>query len=220
MSRLEPLKSLLSKVTFHQEGNENLLVLVHGRTGNLKLLEWISKRFKIPGLSYLSIQAPYADRRDEKQPEGEGFSWYLPGRKGIEDSRKVILESVEELKGQGWGSRKIFWLGFSQGAAMSLDLALRGPDVYGGVLAVSGFCVQSEEYPAAFGPHAKDQSLLITHGTRDEILTLEKAESSYEPLRRYGIPFEFEIYDKPHSFHLTAEIPFLEARLKAWVGRS
>lgn len=207
---------ILSKTIPPRDGKAtNLLVLVHGRTGNLRLLEWYSKRFKIPDLAFLTIQAPFEDKRPGQTDEG--FSWYLSERQGIDESRKKLVHMVEELERQGFPSKKIYFLGFSQGAAMSLDLALRGPFPLGGVLAISGFCVEVEKYPEMLGRYARSQRILITHGTRDEIVTLETAQASYQRLRELQIPFEFKIFDKPHSFQLNTEVPYLESTLKKWI---
>ena len=201
-----------------QNGLNPLLLLVHGRTGNLRLLEWYSKRFKIPTLSYMCIQAPYQDKRPDQ--DEISWSWYLDKYSGLEKSRADLIAMTNELISQGLASSQIYWLGFSQGAAMGLDLALRGPHRLGGVLAISGFCFKTDEYPAAFGPAAFKQRLLITHGTRDEVISFEKAQGTYDKLKALGVPYELKIYDKPHSFHLQKEVPFLEETLSGWVART
>lgn len=197
---------------------ENLLILVHGRTGNIRLLEWYSKRLQIPDLSYLLIEAPFEDRR-EGQTE-PGFSWYLKGFEGLEDSRTRLTRLLEEIEAVGVDSKNIYWLGFSQGAVMGLDFALRSSFRLGGFVCVSGICIQTDDYPKAFGPHAKNQRLLITHGTRDEIIAEVDARRSYEELRALGIPYEYLVFDKPHSFHLKQEVPLIEERLKSWMASS
>lgn len=100
---------------------------------------------------------------------------------------------------------------------MGLDLFLRYPEQLGGVICVSGLLPRSQDYPAAFSVVAPHQRLLITHGTRDEIVSLEKAERSYQPLRDAHIPFEWKVYDKPHSFQLKEEVPYLEEKLRNWI---
>lgn len=194
-----------------------LLVLVHGRTGNIKVLQWYAKRFDIPELAYLAVEAPFQEQREDQ--DEAGFSWYLKDRSGIDESRQKLRSMTDEFLSQGLLMGNIFWLGFSQGAAMILDLALRGSHKMGGFLCISGFCVQHESYPTAFNSVAKSQRILITHGSRDEIITLAQAEKSYEPLKDAGIPFGFRVYNKPHSFHLRDEVPFLEATLKDWIRR-
>jgi predicted esterase len=195
-----------------------VLILVHGRTGNLRVLEWYSKRFDIPELSFLSVEAPYPDQRpDQTEP---GFSWYLAERKGLDESRQGLLKMLEELQAQGVSARNVFWLGFSQGAAMSLDMALRSPYQMGGFFCISGFCVESATYPKALGPFAKQQRVLITHGSRDEIISLEDAKKTYEFLEREKIPHSFKVFNKAHSFHLRDEVPLLESTLRSWIHQT
>lgn len=195
-------------------GASSLMLLVHGRTGNLKLLEWYSKRFQVPGMAYMTLQAPYADRRPDQTDEG--FSWFLENGDGLEKSRADLKGMIDELHKQGLPYDKIFWLGFSQGSMMGLDLALRSDHILGGFFCISGFCLRPEDYPQAFGRAAKMQRILLTNGTRDEIVTYERAKKSYDKLAALGVPFEFRTYDKPHSFHLQQEVPYLEQKILEW----
>ncbi len=197
------------------DGNA-VLVLVHGRTGNLRSLEWFAKRATVPKLSYLIVQAPYVDQRPDQKDLG--YSWYLQSREGIDQGREKLLGVIAELEAAGYSPRDIYFLGFSQGAAMSLDIALRSPQVFGGFICVSGLCVQADTYPAALSAVAKKQRILITHGTRDEIISLEYAQKTFEPLESASIPFELKVYDKPHSFKMNEEIPEIESRLRDWMG--
>jgi phospholipase/carboxylesterase len=190
------------------------MLLVHGRTGNLRLLEWYSKRFQVPGMAYMTIQAPYADQRPDQKDEG--YSWFLENYEGLQKSRADLAAMIEEIHEHGLKYEQIYWLGFSQGAVMGLDLALRSNHILGGFFCISGFCLKTDEYPAAFGTAAKKQKILITHGTRDEILPFDRAKASYDKISALGVPLEFKSFDKPHSFHLQQEVPFLEKTLLDW----
>lgn len=196
--------------------NKNVLVLVHGRTGNIRVLEWFSKRLAIDSLSFITVQAPFSDKRTDQTDEG--FSWYLKNRSGIDQSRELLRSFIDSIKERGFASEQIYWLGFSQGCAMILDIALRSKEKFGGFVGVSGLCVQAEAYPQALSQVALQQRIWISHGNRDEIVTLEEAESTYDVLRRAGVPFDFKVYDKPHSFKLNEEIPDIESLLKSWMS--
>ena len=200
---------------------KNLLVLVHGRGGNLRLLEWYTKRFDIPDLSYFLIQAPLKEQREDQVEKNEwGWSWYYwPGFIHIEESRVKLSKMIEELNEQGIQYQNIYWMGFSQGGAMGLDTFLRFPQKLGGIICISGLLVQAEQYPQALSSKAFEQNIHITHGTRDEILSLELVQSTYETLRKIKLPHEIVIYDKPHSFHLRKEVPDIELRLKTWMSK-
>lgn len=198
----------------------DVLLLVHGRGGNIKLLQFFAKRFDLPSLNYLALEAPYPEQREDQVAKGEsGWSWYLmPGHKGLDESREKLFGVLREINSAGFNYNRIYWLGFSQGGAMGLEIFLQFPEVLGGALCISGLCVKSERYPKAFSPVASKQRILITHGERDEIISKEKAEATYKPLFEANLTVEYRIYDKPHSFHLNEEIPFLEQKLKSWMG--
>lgn len=198
---------------------EAVLLLVHGRGGNKRLLEFYAKRLDIPSLNYICLQGPISEQREDQVAQGiSGWSWYIsPGYEGLDESRAKLFSVVEQLRAQNINPEKIFWLGFSQGGAMGLDLFLRYPKKLGGVICISGLLPRSKDYPAALSSLASRQRILITHGTRDDIISLERAEETYAPLKAAKVPYEFKVYDKPHSFHLQQEVPYLEETLKGWV---
>ncbi len=210
----EPL--ILRETPSDKATPSGLLILVHGRTGNLRVLEFMAKRQALRAFTRLLVQAPYTETRPEQKDEG--FSWYRDKRSGLEESRKRLDLLVDAALEAGWAPRDIYWLGFSQGSAMILDLALRQHSLFGGFVCVSGFCLSRPEDVPTFSPQASSQRILITHGSRDQILTLDYAQTSYEILRLSGIPFQWKVFDKPHSFKLKEEIPFIESQLLEWAA--
>ena len=205
---------------------KNLLILAHGRLGNLRILEWFAKKLELSDLSYLLIEAPFNDQlAEEDTPEKFGikinqamYSWYLDENKGLEESRKKINEMIEQIHSDFVPYQNIYWLGFSQGGIMGLDLFLRSKNKLGGLISVSASCVDVDSYPEAFGGFAKEQRVLITHGNRDENIPLEVAEEAYQKLHDLGVIFELQVYDKPHSFHLNKEIPYIKEKLESWMS--
>lgn len=194
---------------------EKLLLLVHGRGGKWPLMQWFSKRLKLRNFCFLCLQAPHPE--DVKAMKEPGFSWYLmPGYQGLEQSRKLIDESIDQIRTVGFRAEDIFWLGFSQGSVMGVDLFLRHPERLGGLIGVSGFALQEDKYQGLLSKVVEEQRFLLTHGYRDEIVSFEKAKNSFEWLKNHKIPYEFLEYNKPHSFDLKNEIPKIESVLHDW----
>jgi phospholipase/carboxylesterase len=200
---------------------DHLLLLVHGRGGNLRVLEFYTRRFSLPDLNFLMIQGPFPEQREDQKERGEpgGWSWYYNRGEQIEKSRIQIQMLATDLVQEGFSLKQVYWLGFSQGAIMGLDTFLRANETWGGGLFVSGLCIHAQDYPEALGSAARKQQILITHGTRDEILPLELVEPTYQVLRDLQIPFEYKVFDKPHSFHMREEVPLLEERLQRWMSQ-
>ncbi len=199
-----------------QKGSgQSILILAHGRGGRWPLMQWFAKRAAgIAGLDFLCVQAPHEDFVPAMKVPG--FSWYIGGNfEGLHQSREKLSRLISELA-KTYASEKIFWLGFSQGGAMGVDLALRASLILGGVICVSGFCLSAEDYPTDFGRAALQQKILATHGTRDEIVDYQKAKESFEKIQKLGVRIDFQSYSKSHSFDLKSEIPFLLERIKSW----
>jgi len=109
------------------------MVLVHGRNaapiGMLDLFQRIDR----PRVSAIA-------------PAAMGGTWYpfsfLAPREqnepGITSGLFVIESIVADLLDRGFASRSIMVLGFSQGACLTSDFALRHPRRYGGIMALSG----------------------------------------------------------------------------------
>lgn len=92
--------------------------------------------------------APVLDRPDFHYiaPAASGSTWYpfsfmFPRERnepGISSGLSVVESLVTDLLGRGFDSRQIMLLGFSQGACLTTEFAIRHPRRYGGVIGLSG----------------------------------------------------------------------------------
>lgn len=188
-----------------------LLVVFHGLGDSLHGFTWLPQALKLPGLSYLLVNAP-----DDYYG---GFSWFdfqadpVPG---ILRSRGLIAGLLDELAGQGIATRDIFLFGFSQGCLMAMDAALRSPLPLGGMVGVSGWVGFLEEYPAALSPAARERKYLVTHGLQDPLLPYAQTAAQCKRLLGLGLDIDFRTYAKEHTM-LPEEIAdirdWLQARL-------
>lgn len=91
---------------------------------------------------------PVLDRPDfaAVAPRAEGGAWYpysfmadrVRNEPGISKGLAMIGSLVNELETRGFPSPRIMLLGFSQGACLTSEFALRNPKRYGGVMVLSG----------------------------------------------------------------------------------
>ncbi len=91
---------------------------------------------------------PVLDRPDfaALAPAAEGGAWYpysfMADREtnepGISNGLAEIGSLVADLQAKGFPSHKIMLLGFSQGACLTAEFAIRNPARYGGVMVLSG----------------------------------------------------------------------------------
>lgn len=191
-----------------------LTVVLHGLGDSLNGWSFLPAALRLPEMSYLFLNAP--------DPYYGGFSWYdFQGdmEPGVVRSRGLLLELLEELEAQGVHASNVFLLGFSQGCLMSVDVALHAPKPLAGVVGISGYVGFPEQYPAAFGPAAKSQRLLVTHGELDPVVPFEPAKAQFETLEAQGISLEFRAYPKVHTV-LPEELEDIAAWMRERLGNA
>ncbi|HEV7516782.1 MAG TPA: alpha/beta hydrolase-fold protein [Thermoanaerobaculia bacterium] len=95
--------------------------------------------------------------------------------------------------------RKIVPIGFSQGGVMAYDLALRDPDRFAGLAALSSWLpgLLAETLPKT--PAHAGFPVLVVHGTRDPMLDVEKARESRELLRPFDVALTYREFDMGHE---------------------
>ncbi len=89
-------------------------------------------------------------------------------------------------------AERIILAGFSQGAAMALQVGLRHQSKIAGILLMSGYLMESEEHqpPASQGT----LPIAILHGTADEVVSFEAAETAMQSLEKAGYKPTFKSY--------------------------
>jgi phospholipase/carboxylesterase len=109
------------------------MVMVHGRNAAPANILDLLPRIDRPNVAALA-------------PAAAGGTWYpysfLAPREqnepGITSGLFVIESLVADLSSKGVPSRRIILLGFSQGACLTAEFAMRHPRAYGGVMVLSG----------------------------------------------------------------------------------
>jgi phospholipase/carboxylesterase len=87
---------------------------------------------------------------------------------------------------------KIILAGFSQGAAMALHVGLRNQEKIAGILAMSGYLLQSGAHPAP--PSKGPLPISILHGNADDVVPIKAAELALHDLKQAGYSPSFKSY--------------------------
>ncbi len=179
-----------------------LLFLLHGRGAYAKTI------FSIEGLldssfHIISIQAPYPS-------EIGGFEWFHPmpetGLSELQDAER--FEEVERLLTDDISfhlartrleNAPLFLWGFSQGAAMSLIVGLRGKIKPTGIVPMSGFLPRPVKQWDRWNT---DMRVLLAHGSDDEVLATGSSKSTRTFLESIGVPVEYYEYKGRHKMTL------------------
>ncbi len=175
------------------EHDRHLLVLLHGWGANAQDLVPLASGLSLPSYHCLFPEAPFA----HPQVSG-GKAWYSleqPGFEGLSQSRQDLLDwllSLERVT-QIPLNRTILG-GFSQGAAMALDVGIGLP--LAGLCSLSGYL--------HFQPQPQSQPLppiLMVHGRRDGVVPIAAARHARDELTKIQASVEL------HELEMDHEIP-------------
>jgi len=163
-----------------------LLLMLHGYTGDENSM-WVFAKDLPPNLWMIAPRAPHPS-------EMTGYSWrsHLAGtfgRPSLEQmipAAEALVRLVDEYQASvGIEAETFDVMGFSQGAAMSNVLTFLYPQRIRKVGILAGFVPGGLEEYAARLPLA-GKSVFVTHGTRDEMVPIDRARASMEVLEQAG----------------------------------
>lgn len=132
---------------------------------------------------------------------------------GLADARAALSEMLDALEKEERPSRLVLG-GFSQGAMLSLDLALREPErKLAGLVLLSGTMIAEHEWrPLMAAAGDRRMPVFQSHGDSDPILPFAIAERLRDALTESGLDVTFEPFAGPHTIP-----PRALQRLSGWL---
>jgi phospholipase/carboxylesterase len=183
------------------------VILLHGRAGDETLM-WVFSRV-IQELDPIVV-APRAILADAIG----GFSWWdVPHTKDIQESPSPKLTTMDHMQPAlglienlinklpqkyGVDPRKIIIIGFSQGGALAITLALKNPSIFLGVGMIASFVPESIQVTFE-NTDLKNLNIFMSHGIKDEIIPISKANRSAEFLKINNANLEYSTDDVGHK---------------------
>jgi len=120
---------------------------------------------------------------------------------GLAEARAQLIALLDDVE-RRLGARTIVLGGFSQGAMLALDTALRGERPFAGLVLMSGTLLAEHEW-APLMPRRRGLPVFMSHGTRDPLLPFRAAERLRDLLVEAGLKVEWVPFNGQH------EIPWL-----------
>ena len=137
-----------------------------------------------------------------------GYGWFplATGRPPDPAELQKGVDALQSFLDQALAShpidrRKIVLLGFSQGGVMAYELALRAPESYAGLVAMSSWLPRrlTESIPSS--PELENLPALVIHGTEDQMVSVELARESRDALAELGVPTSYREYEMAHEIN-------------------
>ncbi len=183
-------------------------ILLHGRSRTKQEMLDLAAGLEIGGTRWI---APYADN---------GL-WY-PGRfmEPLESNEPFLTHSVERChrlvldasEGGRLGPSQIFIVGFSQGACIAIEYALRHPGCCGAIVVFSG-CLMGPPgtiWRPAGGGTLQGLHVFITGSDVDEWIPEARTREAARVLADLGADVDVRIY--PSRPHIVSNLELAEAR--------
>ena len=179
--------SLLGGVLLHGRGKtpEEKIDLA-ARFGNIEGIRWVVPEAETPGSWY---PGRFWDPRELNQP-------YLD--EAIERCHEAVLEASENGR---LGSERLVIVGFSQGACLALEYALRHPGRVGSLIVFTGALlgVPGSDWKATAPRSLAGLRLLLTGSDVDDWVPEENTHEAANLFRELGADVQLRIYKgRPH----------------------
>ncbi len=169
-----------------------IIVCLHGSGAKSQALVSLARSLNLPDFLFLFPEAPFSD---PSVPGGK--IWYdlkSSPHQGLAESRQRLtnwLQSLENITGLPLESTILS--GFSQGAAMTLDVGLTLP--LAGLVSLSGYLHAPPKRPI----EESCPPVLMVQGRQDKIVTIDEAHSARDSLQALGIAVKYEEFDMGHE---------------------
>ncbi len=177
-----------------------VLVLMHGLGADEHDLMGLASELD-ERLCVVSLRAP-------GRCEFGGYAWFdvtwdengvHADEEGALAARELVLTELESLpEALGFQPAKLFLGGFSQGAMMTLGVALNSPQILSGAILLSGRLLP-KFVPNEVSPDLIRLPFLIQHGVADQVVPVAEAREAKRFLEGMGVPLAYQEYPMGHE---------------------
>jgi len=193
-----------------KKDSRRLMVMLHGLGDSREGYRWFPEAMDLSWLNYLLVDAP-----DEYYG---GYSWYdFAGdlAPGVERSRRLLFQLLDAQRAKGFPTSQTVLGGFSQGGLMSIEVGLRYPHRFAGIVGISGHVCDPEKLVQQLSPVALQQRILITHGLLDPLIPFALAREQVNVLKAAGLRIEWREFVKAHTIAGELELEVIRDFVRA-----
>ncbi|RBL89504.1 alpha/beta hydrolase [Chitinophaga flava] len=166
------------------------LIMIHGRGASAE---------DILGLSGLLNVADYA----LLAPQATNHSWYpqsflappAQNEPWLSSALDILKKLVANIQEEGIRQEDIYFLGFSQGACLTLEFITRNAGKYGGAVAFTGGLIGDKIYPENYQGTFEGTPVFIGTSNPDFHVPVERVKDTTRILKSMGAAVTERIYD-------------------------
>ena len=169
---------------------EKVLIMIHGRGGSAEDILSLAGHLQVKDFALLA-------------PQATGNTWYpysfmvppVQNEPWLSSALAVLKEVVNDVIAQGVPAEKIYFLGFSQGACLTLEFVTRNATKYGGVAAFTGGLIGDKIYRENYKGDFNGTPVFIGTSDPDPHVPVERVYATTNILKSMNAAVTEKIYD-------------------------
>ena len=171
------------------EEASKVLIMIHGRGGSAEDILGLSDHLHVKDFAILA-------------PKATGNTWYpysflMPPSQNepwLSSALQVIKEIVNDVVSKGVTQDRIYFLGFSQGACLTLEFVSRNATHYGGVVAFTGGLIGDKIYEQNYAGNFDGTKIFIGTSDPDPHVPVQRVHDSELILRKLNASVTVKVY--------------------------
>lgn len=165
------------------------LIMIHGRGGSAEDILSLASHLQVQDYALLA-------------PQATGHTWYpysfmappAQNEPGFSSALQVLSELEKDLNKQGISADQIYFLGFSQGACLTLEYVTRNAKKYGGVVAFTGGLIGDKVYSQNYRGDFAATPVYIGTSDPDPHVPVERVQATEEVLQKMNADVTVKVY--------------------------
>ncbi|HEY2726682.1 MAG TPA: dienelactone hydrolase family protein [Parafilimonas sp.] len=168
---------------------KKVLVMIHGRGAFAEDILSLAGYFNLKDYALIA-------------PEAENNTWYpysflAPPKQNepwLSSALNILTDVVSNINNEGITSDDIYFLGFSQGACLTLEFVARNAKKYGGIIAFTGGLIGDKIYTENYKGDFDNTPIFIGSSNPDPHVPVERVYATAEILKNMHADVTVKIY--------------------------
>lgn len=187
---------------------QKAVILIHGRGATADSILSLSSYLNLTDYAILA-------------PQANGNSWYPFGFMksdsgnfvALKSSLKQIQSLFDEVLREGVAPENVFFVGFSQGACLSLEFAARNAQKLGGIVAFTGGLVGEKLKAENYSGDFQETPIFIGSSDRDFHVPAIRIQESADLLQQMGAEVTVKLFEDPDHTIREEEIEWVNQHI-------
>jgi phospholipase/carboxylesterase len=166
------------------------LVMIHGRGGSAEDILSLSAYLNVSDFALLAPQAT----NNTWYP----FSFLVPPAQNepwLSSALQVLGAVVADIKREGITEEHIYFLGFSQGACLTLEFVTRNATCFGGIIAFTGGLIGDKIYNENYNGNFAGTPVFIGTSNPDPHVPVDRVNATATLLQQMNAIVTTKVYD-------------------------